>query len=163
MHTVTNVKEFQAALDTLSDEQQRVLSAQFIAEVLDLTQNPQLKAIHAIAQQEEASAADLLSAYHQAESIAVNLASLGVREIIDFKKQAEHYVAKGIAACLFPIPTTVKHPYRAWNVAHYCREARMCSDLKHEDDTGILEKVEKDLHAAILRQYALTSKFIAEH
>jgi hypothetical protein len=160
MATITNVKEFKAALESLSDEQQRVLGAKFIAEVLDLAENKQLKDIQALAANADASIDDLLSAYRQAQSIAVDLSYHGILEPIDFKKQAEHYVAKGCVACLFPLPASAKFRHRAWNVAHYCREARMCSNLKHEQDTDILANVEKELHAAINKQYRLTSEFL---
>jgi hypothetical protein len=162
MSTISNIKEFKAALDLLSDEQQRVLGARFIAEVLDLTDNKRLKESQAIAQQVQASAEDLLAAYSSAQSIAVDLSFHGVLELINFKKQAEHYVAKACAACLFPMPASVKQRYRAWNVAHYCREARMCANLKHEEDTEILATVEKELQKTIARQYELTSEFLGK-
>jgi hypothetical protein len=160
MSTVSNMKEFKDALESLSDEQQRVLGARFIAEVLDLTENKRLKEIQALAQQVDTSAEDLLTAYSNAQSIAVDLAFHGVMEPINFKKQAEHYLAKACAACLFPMPTSVKQRYRAWNVAHYCREARMCANLKHEQDTEILLTVEKELQKTIAKQYALISEFL---
>ena len=162
MPTITNMQEFKAALESLSDEQQRVLGARFISEVLDLSDDVRLREILAVAKQAQASVEDLLDAYSRARSIAVDLSFHGELELINFKKQAAQYVAKACVACLVPMPATVKQRFRAWNVAHYCREARMCADLAHEQDTEILAKVEKNLKKTIARQYALTSEFLAK-
>ena len=162
MSTVANMKEFKAALESLSDDQQRILGARFIAEVLDLADNKRLHEIQSIAKQKQVSAEELLDAYSRARSIAVGLSFHGELELINFKKQAAQYVAKGCVACLVPMPASVKQRFRAWNVAHYCREARMCADLAHEQDTEILAKVEKNLKKTIARQYALTNEFLAE-
>jgi Zn-finger protein len=163
MSTITNMKEFKTALDSLSDQQQRVLAAQFIIEVLDLTDDSRLRDIQAIAGNSNAKAEELVDAYSIARAISLDLSLHGDFELIDFKKQAAHFVAKACSACLVPLPLSMKEQHRAWNVAHYCREARICSEMEHEQDTEILTKVEKDLQRVIKKQYALTTEYLAEH
>ena len=162
MSTISTMKEFKAALDSLTDVQQRVLGAQFIAEVLDLTDDNRLRDVQSIAGKAHASAEELLDAYSKARSITVELSLHGDFDLIDFKKQAAHFVAKGCSTCLAPVPVSIKDQHRAWNVAHYCREARICADMGHEEDIESLSEVEKDLHKAIARQYALTSNFLTQ-
>ena len=161
MATITNIKEFKAALESLSDEEQRVLGARFIAEVLDLAGDAQLKDLQSTATKRHASAEELLNAYHIARSVAIELSLHGDFELIDFKKQAAHFVAKACSACLAPIPSAIKENHRAWNVAHYCREARICAEIGHEKDTEILLAIENDLQKVITKQYALASDFLA--
>jgi hypothetical protein len=162
MAEITNMQQFREALESLPDDEQRLLGARFLAEVMDLTDDERLKNVCAILGKADASADELLTAFHWAQSVAVELSLRSGMDLVDFHRQAASLVAQGCAACASPKREAASPWPRAWNVAHYCRAARICASMAHEQDEGALANAEKELVKAAERQYQLAAERLGQ-
>jgi hypothetical protein len=160
MPAIGNMQQFQEALSTLSDKQQRLLGARFIAEVMDLTDDRRLKNVLDIVTKADPSQEELTSAFHWAQSAVVELSLHSGFELVDFRKQAASLVAQSCAACASPLPGAATSGARAWNVAHYCRAARICASMAHDQDAGALDAAEKELEKTARKQYELATEML---
>ncbi len=108
MTKISTMKEFKRALENLSLDQQRVVAAHFVADVLDLTQDDQVKRANEVAADPNASPEALMSAYHSAWHAAVEFSMHSGMELIDWHKQISHFVAKACAESLAPSHQGIK-------------------------------------------------------
>jgi len=121
MAKIHNTQEFKQALDNLSLEDQRVVAARFVADVLDLTEDARVKHAQEVASRPDATPEDLMSAYHSAKRAAVESSIHSEWELVDWHKEAAHFVARACAASLAPAHHGITWRHLAWNTAHYCR------------------------------------------
>jgi hypothetical protein len=157
------MEEFKDALEALSLDQQRIIAARFVGDVLDLTDDESLKHAQQIASRKDATPEELMAAYHSARHVAVKSGIHSEWELVDWHKQAEHFVAKACAESLAPAHHGVKWRHLAWNVAHHCRMARTCASIDHEQERPSLAKAEAALNKQIETQFELLRQFLAEN
>jgi len=160
MAAIANMQQFKEAIGTLSDQQQRLLAARFIAEVMDLTDDSRLKNVLEVVTKPDASEEELTGAFHWAQSAVVDLSLHSGFDLVDFGRQAATLVAQACTACASLLPGATKSGARAWNVAHYCRAARICASMAHDQDAGALASAENELEKIARKQYELVTEFL---
>jgi hypothetical protein len=156
------MKEFKDALESLSLDQQRIIAARFVADVLDLTEDESLRHAQQIASRRDASPEELMAAYHSARHVAVKSGIHSEWEPVDWHKQAEYFVAKACSESLAPAHQGVKWRHLALNAAHHCRMARTCACFDHENEHPSLAKAEAALNDQIQSQFELLGRFLDE-
>jgi hypothetical protein len=160
MSKITTNEAFREALSSLTLAQQRVVGARFVANVLDLTQNNYIKQAQAmLSNTDNVSAEDLDDAYHSIHSIYLHTSPRSHFSLLDYKKQAEHFVAEACMLCLAPTYFESTKHHLASKVSMYCLMARTCASINHEEnypkftDTEDLVKNEVDAQYEILSEY----------
>jgi len=160
MSKVTGTKSFQEALSRLSVSQQRQLGARFIANVLDLTENPSLKRAQETAANPQVTAEQLVDSYHTVHAIYTRTHPRSDLSELDYTKQAAHFVAEACLMCLSPTyPETTIH-HIAEKTAMYCRMARTCASIKHDEDAPQLGESEKAIQQEIDAQHRMANEFL---
>lgn len=162
MTKISTTKDFKQALDSLSLDQQRVVAARFVADVLDLTADNRVKQAQEVAANPDATPETLMSAYHSAWHAAVESSVHSDMELIDWHKQTAHFVAKACAESLAPAHHGITWRHLAFNVASHCRMARLCASIEHEDEKPSLSTAEEALNKQIQTQFDILSTFLEE-
>jgi hypothetical protein len=99
MPKITTNEAFREALSSLTLAQQRAVSARFIENVLDLAHESCIKQAQAILGKiDEISAEELEKAYHATHSVYVHTYPRSDLSLLDYKQQAEHFVADACTA-----------------------------------------------------------------
>lgn len=160
MAEIRNMNAFSRALEALSLEEQRLVGARFLAEVLDLTDDEGIKQAQKVAANSEASPEELMAAYHHAHHAAVLSSLHSDLELVNWRKQAAFFVAKACASCLSPVHEGTKWCHLALNVSHYCRMARTCASIEHEQTEPSLSVAEDALNKQIRTQFKILSDFL---
>ncbi|MGD8614468.1 MAG: hypothetical protein PVI91_02210 [Gammaproteobacteria bacterium] len=162
MAKISTMKEFKETLETLSLEQQRVLAARFVADVLDLTDDDRVRQAQKIASDPNATPESLMSAYHSAWHAALESSVHGDMELVDWHKQTAHFVAKACSECLAPAHHGIAWRHLAFNVASHCRMARLCATVEHEQDRPSLSAAEQALNKQIQTQFEILGAFLED-
>jgi hypothetical protein len=160
MKEIKDYKSFQAALSDLSVSDQRQISARFIAHVLDLTENPRLKDAQQTAMKPDLSAEELMDTYHRVHTIYVQTHPRSDLSEVDYTKQAVHFITEACLVCLSPTYPEAKIHHIAEKAAMYCRMARTCANILHDEDQPNLENTAKALQKEIEVQYQLVNQFL---
>jgi len=160
MSKITTSEAFRESLSSLTLAQQRAVSARFIANVLDLAHDSCIEQAQAILSKiDDISAEDLENAYRSVHSVYVHTFPRSGLSLLDYKKQAEHFVAEACMHCLAPTYYETKKHHLAQRVSTYCIMARTCASVDHEGDypkftnTEDLVKKEFDAQYEILSEY----------
>jgi hypothetical protein len=160
MTKITTNEAFREALGSLTLAQQRAVSAMFIENVLDLAHENCIKQGQAILGKiDQISAEDLEKAYHSVHSVYVHTYPRSDLSPMDYKQQAQHFVAEACVHCLAPTYYDAKKHHLAERVSTYCIMARTCASIDHEGnypeftETGDLVKKEIDAQYEILGKY----------
>ncbi|MGD8937063.1 MAG: hypothetical protein PVF07_11330 [Thiogranum sp.] len=161
MTKITTNEAFRKALGSLTLAQQRTVSARFIENVLDLAHESCIKQAQSILGMiGQLSAEDLEKAYHSVHSVYVHTYPHSDLSPLDYRQQAEHFVAEACVHCLAPTYYGAKMHHLAERVATYCIMARTCASIDHEGDypkfTGTEELVKKEVYA----QYEILGKYL---
>ncbi|MEZ5541319.1 MAG: hypothetical protein R3F42_04675 [Pseudomonadota bacterium] len=121
MTTISNDREFRAALDRLDATRQRVLAARFVEHVLPLCTDERIGRALAVAADASASAAALAEALRAVKAATIDCHARCGSEG-DWEAQAGYFVARAAAAALTPhgqLPAGT-----AWQAAMSARMAR---------------------------------------
>ncbi|HBE93761.1 MAG TPA: hypothetical protein DDW55_15080 [Gammaproteobacteria bacterium] len=159
MSKITTNEAFREALSSLTLAQQRVVGARFIANVLDLTQDSHINQAQAMLSNIDVSAEDLDETYHFIHAIYVHTSPRSHFSLLDYNKQAEHFVAEACMHCLAPTYFEITKHHLAARVSMCCLMARTCASIGHEGnypkftDTEDLVKKEVDTQYEILSEY----------
>jgi len=160
MTKITTNQAFREALGSLTLAQQRAVSAKFIENVLDLAHESCIKQAQSIlGKMDQISAEDLEKAYHTVHSVYVHTYPRSDLSLLDYKQQAEHFVAEACMHCLAPTYYDAKRHHLAERVSTYCLMARTCASIDHEGnypkftETEDLVKKEIDAQYDILGEY----------
>lgn len=160
MSRITTNEAFRESLSSLTLAQQRAVGARFIANVLDLTQDSHIKQAQALlSKSEDISAEELDAAFHAIHSIHAQTYPRSHFSLLDYRQQAEHFVAEACMHCLSPTYYEEKKHHLAERVSMYCLMARTCASIDHEGDypkftdTEDLVKKEVDAQYEILSEY----------
>ena len=160
MSEVKGHKSFQEVLSGLTVTQQRQIGARFIANVLDLADEPRLKGAQQIAAKSGVTAEELVDAYHAVHAIYTQTHPRSDLSELDYTKQAVHFIAESCLVCLSPIYQEAKIHRIAEKTAMYCRMARTCASIMHDEDQPDLGGTEKALQKEIQAQYTITNEFL---
>jgi len=160
MPEVKGYQSFQQALSTLTITQQRQIGARFIENVLDLSNEARLKSAQQVAAKADASAEELLDAYHAVHAVYTRTHPRSDLTEIDYTKQAMHFIAEACLVCLSPTYPEARTHRIAEKAAMYCRMARTCASIRHDVDTPQLGDTEKALQTEIQAQYRLLNEFL---
>lgn len=160
--TISTMKAFKEALARLSLDQQRIVAARFVADVLDLTDDARIKQAQKVAADPSATPETLMSAYHSAWHAAIESSVHSDLELIDWKKQTAHFVAKACAESLAPVHPGISWRHLALNAASHCRMARLCDSIEHEEEEPNLTIAEGALKNQIQAQFQILSAYINE-
>jgi hypothetical protein len=101
MTTISNDREFRAALDRLDTMQQRQVAARFVRNVLPLCTDERIARVMDVADDDQASAAQLAEALKTAKAATIEChARCGAEG--DWEAQAGYFVARAAIAALTP-------------------------------------------------------------
>ncbi|RKZ65807.1 MAG: hypothetical protein DRQ44_07575 [Gammaproteobacteria bacterium] len=160
MSKVTTNEGFMDALASLSLQQQRLVGASFIKNVLDLTKDEHIIHAQAIAATSDAKAEDLLDAYHSVHTSYVKTNPRSGLNALDWAKQAEHFVAEACMTCLAPAYPEASPHQLAQRVSMYCLMARTCSSINHDGNYPTFETSEKVMKMEVDGQYRIVNEFL---
>jgi len=160
MSEVKSHKTFQEVLSALPVAQQRQISARFIAHVLDLTDEPRLKNAQQVAAKPDVTAEELHDAYHSVHAIYTQTHPRSDLSELDYKKQAVHFIAEACLVSLSPTYPEAKISRIAEKTAMYCRMARTCASIRHDEEQPDLGETQKALQDEIKAQFAVANQFL---
>ncbi len=160
MSRLTNVKDFTHCLNALPLSRQRQVAARFITDVLDLRDDPRIRHAVEVAAKDDATPEELEAAYHAVHAIYVESHPQSDLSELDFARQAAHFVAEACLACLSPLYLSPSYqqggPCRlAQKVAMYCRMARTCASMHHDDDAPDFSAVGPVVERVMQEQYRI--------
>jgi hypothetical protein len=162
MSKISTAEECRKAFGSLSLAQQRQVGAMFVGNVLDLTDDPQVKNGREIAESAGVTEDELDDAYHRVHAVYLSTHPRSGCTDLDYKQHAAHFVAEACMLCLSPI-----HPERnaaqiVGRVAMYCQLARHYSAIQQQDGYPKFEGVEEAVKKEIDSQYEILSKYLGE-
>ena len=160
MSNITTNESFMNALASLSLQQQRLVGASFIKNVLDLTEDNHIINAQSIAATSDVKAEDLLDAYHSVHTSYVKTNPRSGLNALDWKKQAEHFVAEACMTCLAPAYPEASPHHLAQRVSMYCLMARTCASINHEGDYPTFETSEEVMKKEVNEQYRIVNEFL---
>ena len=133
--TISNDKEFKAALAALDDVGRRQAAARLVQHVLDLSNDPRVKGALSLVARADASEAEIDIAAAAVSTARVESFTQCGHDT-DWKAQAAHFVAVAAQECVKPSVDFAS----AWNAAGQARMARICRNLAEDGEgTGIRE------------------------
>ena len=160
MPKIYSSESFRDTLTSLSLQQQRLVGACLIKNVLDLTKNKQIIQAQSVAASSDATAEDLKQAYHAAHSSYVETHPHSGLDALDWEKQAEYFIAKACMTCLDPAcGVSLKH-HLALKVSMYCMMARTCANIDHDGDYPTFNNTEKVTKKEVDDQYRIVNEFL---
>ena len=160
MPEVKDHKSFKEILSGLTVAEQRQIGAQFIHNVLDLTDEARLRDAQQMAAKKGVTAEELVDSYHSIHAIYVQSHPRSDLAELDYTNQAVHFIAEACLVCLSPTYPEATIYRIADKVAMYCRMARMCASIKLDEETPRLEAAEKAVQKEIESQFRITSQFL---
>ena len=140
MIQVNNDTDFKKTIATLDYIKQRELAAQFVNNVMELSNDEQLVRLANVALDNNASANELASALKSAKSATFDSHTRCGSEG-DWKEQAGYFVARAVTAALTP-ESQCRSGGPAWQAAMSCRMART-SVLIDEDNPATSDESEQ--------------------
>ncbi len=123
--TISNDSEFKTALIKLSPSQQRMVAARFVENVLNLCEDPRVRAAVSAAKRPDITDAEITVVFQAAKSASVETYTQCGKEA-DWRSQAGHFVAVAAMNCLSP---TERAGNLAWDVAMNARMARISETI----------------------------------
>ncbi|MEA3275120.1 MAG: hypothetical protein U9Q81_07520 [Pseudomonadota bacterium] len=150
MAEISNDQALRTAIDKLDPQRQRILGAHFVQSVLHLSQDARINRAIEVANNRDASPAELEDAFRAAKGYAVKTYTACGKDT-DWLAQADHFVAAAAAAALQPASEGGKEVSRAWKAAIQARMAKNCEMMEQEG-------VEPDTEAQ--KQYDVAGAFL---
>jgi hypothetical protein len=129
--SISNDREFKAALAALPVERQRQVAARFVERVLALSDDARIKAALDTAGRAGVADAELVVAAQAANSARVDSFTRCGRDT-GWRPQAGHFVAKAAVAC---VKAVEPGDSLAWEAAMQARMARTCETVANGDGT----------------------------
>ena len=147
MSTISNDKEFKAALESQSVAAQRGLAASFIKNVLPLSTDKRIAGVVKVAEDQQASDDELLAAAKSAKAAVMDCYTRCGADA-DWAAQAGYFVAPAVAAAVAPADQAKGGP--AWQAAMSSRMART-AQLIESGNSAVSQ--ESDQQYRILSDY----------
>jgi len=161
MAKVTNYLEFKNRLSALPLRAQRQLAAKFISDVLDLANDPRIRHAVEVAAKSDATVEELAAAHRAVHAIYVESNPQSDLLEMDFARQAAHFVTAACLVSLSPAGKTNAPAHLAQKVAMYCRMARTCSCMRHDDDAPDFSALGSVVAGLVEGQYRQVEQFDA--
>ncbi|WP_295576881.1 hypothetical protein [uncultured Lamprocystis sp.] len=161
MSKIANYLDFKNRLSALSLKAQRQLAAKFISDVLDLAEDPRLRHAVEVAAKSDATAEELAATYHTVHAIYVETNPQSDLLEMDFARQAAHFVTAACLVSLSPAGKDDAPAHLAQKVAMYCRMARTCSSMRHDDDAPDFAALGSVVERLVEGQYRQVENFEA--
>jgi len=160
MDKVSSGESFNKSLSSLSLAKQRQVGARFIANVLDLTDGRCTEHARRVAEKSDVSTEEMENAYRAVHAVYVATNPRSGLSALDYRKQAAHFVAEACMVCVAPTYEQYRTHHLAEKVAGYCRMARICSSIQHEDEYPKFMDAEESLKKEIDVQYRILNDFL---
>lgn len=162
MPQISTSEECRKAFSSLSLAQQRQVGARFVGNVMDLTDDPQIRKGQEIAGKVGVSADELNDAYHSVQAVYLATHPRSGCTELDYKQHAAHCVAEACMICLSPTYPEQNIAQIAGRVAMYCQLARHFSAIQQRDGYPRFEGVEEAVKKEVDSQYQILSKYLKE-
>ncbi|MDX2478674.1 MAG: hypothetical protein QNL05_15095 [Gammaproteobacteria bacterium] len=160
MPKISSNKSFREALASLSAQQQRLVGACLIKNVLDLTKNKQIIQAQSVSASSDATADDIKQAYQAAHNSYIDTHPHSEMDALDWATQAEYFIAKACMTCLDPAcEKSLKH-HLAQRVSMYCMMARACANIDHDGNYPTFHTTEEVTKKEVDDQYRIVNEFI---
>lgn len=160
MDRVSSGEQFKQSLSSLTLAQQRQVGARFIGNVLDLTDGRCTEQARKVAAKSDVSTEELEQAYRAVHTVYVATHPQSDLSELDFRKQAAHFVAEACMVCVAPTYEERDTHHLAERVAGYCRMARICSSIQHQEEYPKFMDAEVALKNEIDAQYRILNEFL---
>jgi hypothetical protein len=160
MAKITNESQFKSVLGDQSLQRQRQLAAIFIEQVLDLVDDPRITEAVALVKAGEADAEQLHRAHQAVHACYVETHPRSDLMELDFKRQAAHFVTEACLVCLSPVFHCEQKVALAHKAAMYCRMARTCAGMKHDQEQPDLSGLGDTLGTHIQQQFEAAENFL---
>jgi hypothetical protein len=132
MPTISNDQDLQDALNQLNGVRQRIMGAKFSKSVIHLCQDARVRRALDVAQNPDASDAELQDALKAAKGYAAKTYTACGRDT-DWLAQADHFVAAAATAALTPAAQLPERSNPAWKAAFQARMAKNCEMMEVEE------------------------------
>ncbi|MFZ0468919.1 MAG: hypothetical protein WAL92_08370 [Thiogranum sp.] len=162
MSKISTAEECRKAFGSLSLAQQRQVGARFVGNVLDLTDDPQVKNGQEIAGKVGVTADELNDAYHRVHAVYLATHPRSGCTELDYKQHAAHCVAEACMICLSPIYPERNTAQIVGRVAMYCQLARHFSAIQQQEGYPKFDGVEEAVKKEVDSQYKILSKYLEE-
>jgi hypothetical protein len=136
MPIISNDRDLRDVLNGLTDIQQRIIGASFAKSVIHLSRNEWVRRSVEIAQNPDASDAELQDALKAAKGYAAKTYTDCGKDT-DWLAQADHFVAASAAAALTSTEQLAQKTNPAWAAAVHARMAKDCEAM--DEDEGEIE------------------------
>ncbi len=160
MLKINSNANFRKALESLSLQQQRLVGARFIANVLDLTDDKHIIQAQSVAANSDATAEELHEAYQSAHASYMRTHPNSLMAELEWEKQTEHFITKACMACLAPTYPEASTHDLAQRVSMYCQMARTCGSINHDGDYPSFNNTEQMAKKEVNDQYRIVSEFL---
>jgi hypothetical protein len=151
MPRISNDHDLRAALNQLSDAQQRIVGAGFANSVIHLCRNERVRRAVETARNPDASDAELQDALKAVKGYAAKTYTACGKDT-DWLAQADHFVAVAAAAALTPGDRLARKTTPAWKAAIHARMAKNCEMMEGDDD---------ELETEAERQYRIAGESLS--
>jgi hypothetical protein len=162
MTQINSHQAFQQCLADLPVKTQRQVGALFIRNVLDLTSDPRFRDVLTLLEKPTLTAEELVDGYHSMHALYVQTHPRSDLSRLDYARQAEHFVAEACLICLSPVYEEAKVHHLAEKAAMYCRMARTCAGITHDEEAPQLAHSQEMLAKEIQDQYRLLSDYLSQ-
>jgi hypothetical protein len=162
MSKISNSEECRKAFTSLSLAQQRQVGARFVGNVLDLTDDPQVKKGQEIAGKAGVTADELNDAYNSVHAVYLATHPRSGCTELDYRQHAAHFVAEACMICLSPTYPERNTAEIAARVAMYCQLARHFSAIQQPGNYPKFDGVEDAVKNEVDSQYKILSKYLEE-
>jgi len=160
MSKILTSEECRKAFTSLSLAQQRRVGARFVGNVLDLTDDPQVKKGQEIAGKAGVTADELNDAFERVRAVYLATHPRSGCTELDYKQQAAHFVAEACMICLAPTYHERHTAHVAGRVAMYCQMARHFSAIQQKGGYPKFDGVEEAVKKEVDTQYQILSEYL---
>jgi len=162
MSKISTSAECRKAFASLSVARQRQVGARFVGNVLDLTDDPQVKNGQEIAGKAGVTAEELNDAYNKVHAVYLATHPRSGCTELDYKQHAAHFVAEACMICLSPTYPERNTAEIAGRVAMYCQLARHFSAIQQQEGYPKFDGVEDAVKNEVDAQYEILGKYLEE-
>ena len=152
INAITNDKQLREQLGSLDITQERLLAVLLIKSVIHLNSDAEINNIMLIAEDPDSSEAELLNAYKRIKAITTRTYTSCGNET-DWKRQAEHFVASAVMACLTPVNQLRQTINLVWQTAMQTRMAKNCE---------MIERDSAEVDNEAFKQYRIVELFLGK-
>lgn len=160
MVEIVNESEFRTQLARQPVAVQRKLAARFIEQVQDLSDDQRVKSALDAAGADHSGAEELSRAYQSVHSLYVETHPRSDLSELDFKRQAAHFVTEACLVALSPVYEGEQPVNLAQKTAMYCRMARTCASMKHDQEQADFSGVAEQINAHNQAQYRAAAELL---